>query len=311
MPSIADLFGVNPNEIDPEAAAAEGDFDIDKMLSEADRIMEAHNPTEPGAEPEPEPVVDVPRETPAPEPTPQVAAVAPDPLSELPPERRAAMLSLDQILTTDPAKRDAVLRVLAGEPEPTPEPEPQLPEEIDPNSFEARMYLENLETRKAVNQIAQRMASQEQVTQAQTAADHARAAAASFSAKHPELEQEDVYEIARYAGNSGVAGAFVEANRAQPVAQLEQAFESVLYGNEVFRSKVIPKAEAVVPGEAPEAVERKRRLTALSSGASPVAGGSTTPPQLESRPDGRLTPASRQQAVAQVAADLLRQRKGF
>lgn len=313
--------------MNPETGDGQGgseDFDLEAMMNAADEIIsrpridvandalhgevspdEPVEPAEPESETppaaEPEPVV--PRETPVPAP------VAADPLAELPADRRAAMLSIDQILTNDPAKRDAILGILTGAPA-AAVAEPQLPEDVDPDSFEAGLWRRQQESDREIAQLREGAAFQAQTAQAQTAAQHAMTAAKQFGERHPELAEADVYEIARYAGNSGVAGAFVEANRRDPIGQLEQAFESVLYANETFRGKVITTAAPVVPGETTTAVERKRKLTALSSGASPVATGPAKSSQLESRPDGRLTPASRQQAVAEVAAGLLRQRIG-
>lgn len=318
MPSIRDLFGAPP-----DAEGGEANFDLDEFFKEAESII-ASRPDPAGqaeaANPEaPEPVAPVEpvAETPAPEPEPEVepplppAAVS-DPFAEIPAERRAAMLALDQVLTSDPAKRDAIFRAMNGvEAAPQVAVEPQLPDDIDPNSFEARIWRENQDTRRAVQEMSSRLQEQQVSQQQQRAANEAQAAARAFGAKYPQLEEHEVFEIARFAGNSGVAGAFVEADRSNPQAALERSFESVLFANPDFRSRVIEAPAPVIPGEQPEAVDRKRKLTALSSAASPVATGPARRKELETRPDGRLTPESRAQAVKEVTAGLLRQRQGL
>lgn len=321
MPSIADLFGVSPEGTEGTESP---DFDIQAMLDHADEIIASrpssmemangalHQETPDPEEPEPlPPAAEVEPVEPVAAPEPVVPRETSDPLSELPPERRAAMLAVDQILASDPEKRQAIFGILNGAPAPAAAPEPQLPEDVDPNSFEATLWRQQNETQRQMAAISQSLRDQAAQTQQQVAANHAMTAARQFGAAHPELEEADVYEIARYAGNSGVAGAFVEANRSDPVGQLEQAFESVLYANEGFRSKVIAGAPSIAPADMPESVERKKKLTAVSSGASPAANGPARAAQLETRPDGRLTPASRQEAVKQVTAGLLRQRQGY
>jgi hypothetical protein len=322
MPSIRDLFGAVPG-----AEASEADFDLEKFLAEADQIIAARPSDEPPVEPpaaQVEPTsepIEAPPVEPSAEPVePELPPIEPaqptvlppvatvDPLSELPAERRAALLALDEVMRADPSKRDAIFRTIQSVPEPVVEP---LPEDVDPGSFEARLWREQQETRRTLSELNQRLQAQQMQSEQARAANDAQTAASSFASRYPQLEQADVYEIARQDGASGTAGAFVAADRDNPIAALERAFEATLYSNESFRQKVIGAPVAVVPGNQPEAVERKRKLTALSSAASPVAPGPTTRQALETRPDGRLTPDSRQQAVKEVAAGLLRQRQGY
>lgn len=319
MANIRDLFGVSV-EGDP----SEADFDLEKFLAAADSIIAARPSDEPPVEPpvaaEAEPIEPEPVEPPAepvepalppiepPEPQVLPPVAVSDPLQSLPPERRAALLALDEVMLADPSKRDAIFRTIQSQPEPVVE---TLPEDVDPGSFEARLWREMQETRQQLREVNQGLQNQAHQTQQQRAANDAQSAAAAFAAKYPQLAENDVYEIARYAGANGLAGAFVSATPQDPQGALGRAFEAVLFQNETFRSKVIESPAPVIPGEQPEAVERKRKLTALSSAASPVATGPAKRAALETRPDGRLAPESRQQVVKEVVAGLVRQRQGY
>lgn len=335
MPTLKDLFGA-PDDTD----GGEADFDLTTMLSNVDDILKSRPsmadvanlaltadaepvvPDSPMAESlsneardgetQPEPVIP-PAAAVVPEPS--APLVAPDPLLELPPERRAAMLSIDQILTSDPAKRDAILRVLNEVPQPVAQVvEPQLPEEIDPSSFEAQLWRQNLDTQRAIGEMRQTLQSNQVSMEQQRSQNEAEAAGRAFAAKYVgKLDATDVVEIAKYAGQSGIAGALAasEAFRGNRQAAYEKALEDTLWTNETFRQKVMEAPAVSVPGPSADAEDRKRKLTAISSGANPVSGAPVQRAALETREDGRLTPQSRNQAVRELAGGLLRAQQGY
>jgi hypothetical protein len=238
-----------------------------------------------------------------------------DPLLDLPPERRAALLALDQTIMADEAKRAAVFGILSGDSDaPKAPPAPTLPEHIDPESFEATLWHETQELRQTVAQLAaQSRAVQEQTIQ-QRAVAAADEAGRRFSAKYSEqLSETDVLEIAQYAGQSGVMANFSNTKEARenPVVAFEQALEHTLWTNEAFRQRVLgtsgPQAQ---PGDAPEAQARKRKLHAVSGAAGPTAGPTPGRSPLENGADGKLTERSRQDLVKEAANMLRRTSEG-
>ena len=263
MGSIADLF----RELEP-GTEDDSQIDIDKVLAEVTNVLNdrpsptgltAPGPVDddeppPAAEvAEPDPVagqpdavlgedeeVEVEAEVPPPPPTPLLETA--DPLLELPPERRAALLALDQTIMADEAKRAAVFKILSGDSEAPAPPRPTLPEHIDPESFEAELWRGQQEIRAAQEQ----MAAQSRAAQEQSVRERAHAAATEagnrFAAKYADrLTQDDVVEIARFAGQSGITASFASTAeaRANPVVAFEQALESTLWTNEAFRARVL------------------------------------------------------------------------
>src|SRR5271170_1831010 len=155
MPSIRELFA------DPDLIE-EGDdteIDIDKVLDSVTDILNDRHPeekVEAPEEPETPPAsietevvtdsglggeeVEVEQE-PVPPPAPAPSA---DPWSEIPADRRAALLALDETIMQDESKRAAVFGILSGQETAAP-PAPALPDHIDPDSFEARIWSEQQE----------------------------------------------------------------------------------------------------------------------------------------------------------------------
>jgi hypothetical protein len=253
---------------------------------------------------------EVDEETP-PAPVPPVLTTpSSDPLLDLPPERRAALLALDETIMADPAKRAAVFGILSGDSEAPPAPKPTLPDHIDPDSFEGTLWREQQETRAMLEQIA----AQNRQVQEDSIRQRANAAAVDagnrFAQKYADkLSQDDVIEIAQFAGQSGITASFANTAeaRANPTVAFEQALEHTLWTNEAFRARVLGTSGPVAsPGDAPAAVQRKRKLTALSGAASPVAGPGPRQSPIEHGVDGKLTEKSRQQVVKE-AANMLRQ----
>jgi hypothetical protein len=340
-PSISDLFGTSP-----EGATNDVDIDVNQLMSDVDKILADRPPLTGGVTPESAvpgapaegevqseiPATEVDSSTgdiavPGAPPEPTLGAtpvetapaspppVAIDPLSELPPERRAALLAIDQSLT-DPVKRDAVLRALAGHPAETPQTvaAPQLPDHVDPESFEAQLWRQQQETNRQIAEIAAVTRQQQEQSARQIAVVAAQTAGEIFEARYAgKLTKEEVAAIAHHAGSTGIAGALAAAPEFQGKLQAayDAALEHVLWSTEAYRDKVIgvaASAAPIPPVATVESQDRKRKLTALSSAASPISGGPAPRSSLESRPDGRLTDKSRQQVVKEAATAIARSR---
>jgi hypothetical protein len=345
MPNIQDVLGLT--------AADEGEspeFDLDQMLGEVDTILaarhggaEAPAPVSPDetpavpvasesaggesevavedpAPPAPEPggeavgvgVSPLPAEPAAPPPVAPVQAVELDPFAQLPPERRAALLELDRTLAGDESKRTEIQRILLGQVAPEA---PKLPPEIDPDSPEARLWLDNQELRAEVAAIAQ---GQERVTQGLAAQQQrsvaeqtAESAARTLSERYPTLTADHVMRIAQVAGQSGRAGALAQAPQYENNLHgaYVQSMEDALWATPELREWVASAPAPVPVSATPEAVERKRKLSALSSSASPVSAPAARS-ALETREDGRLTDTSRRTVVEQAAAALRQVQQG-
>jgi hypothetical protein len=333
MASIQDLF----TDIDPtllrEGEEPSGPIDFDRVLNEATAVLNGRKP--PAASSEETPPSDAADEeeeseeegfdAPSPEdeaslegsedepgdeevPASPPAASSPSPFDAIPPERREALLALDQIVSQDPAKRAAVFGALSGDSEAPAQPKtPTLPPEIDPDSFEAKLWLDNQELKQQVAGIAQFTRQQAAATEAQQNAQRATIACQNFATRYADkLTEQDVKEIAQYAGAVGLPAAFMgtaEA-KANPIVGYEQALESALWTNELFRSRVLGTAEPVLPGNSPEAKQHKRKLHAVGASASPVSGPTPKRSPLQSGPDGKLSETSRQDLVKEFATKL-------
>lgn len=331
MPNIAQVLGLNESLAD----GTEAEFDLDAFMADADKAVSESNDRQYAASASPAPVapesseneVEVREVLPTgeegeteveagDEPVAEVSAPAPaapapsDPFSDISPERRAALLALHETLERDPAKAESVLRGLtspASEPEPAPVA--TLPEDIDPQSFEATLWRQQQETNAQLSQLTSVARQQQETFAKQQAATAAQQAGAAFAARYVgKLEQADVLAIAQQAGSSGIAGvlASTEEGKRDLIGAYDRALETTLWGNEAFRQKVIGETPVIAPGEQPEAKDRKRKLTALSSAASPVSGPAPKRSPLESRDDGRLTPQSRMGLVQEMATKLAR-----
>ncbi len=138
----------------------------------------------------------------------------------------------------------------------------------------------------------------------------AEQAGGEFAARYAgRLDGDDVVRIAQAAGTSGLAARLAAGNDDLKGAYL-QALESTLWTTQSLRSKVMEPAAPAEPSAADkdkaQAPQRKRKLTALSSSASPVSAPATPKSPLETRTDGRLTPQSRFSVVQEMATKLNR-----
>lgn len=325
MPSIRSMFL-------PEGVQDDENFNVEDFLREADAAVAGSatrqyamggNPQEPEADlapapaPDPDPVSgdagdgelgagdDEPTASPVAEP-PQFAP-PPDPLASLPPERRASLLALDQIMSTTPGAVDRVYAALKPEP---PRPIPTIPDHVDPDSIEAQLWQQNQEIlRRMDDERDQRQAAAQQATQQTRLQSAATQAVANFRSRYPDLNADDITAMSTHASQAGLADAFVSRPGIDPVAGFEEALEHVLWTNPSLRARVSGMAPPPAPtppvtGPPPQNQENKRILHALSTGAVPVAGPPPLRAALETRSDGRFTPESRGTLVDQLAADL-------
>lgn len=333
MPSIRALFA-DPDLIEE---GEDAEIDIDKVLDSVTDVLRDRgdtpgsevSPTDAGEQSPPEGEV----QTPEPQPStisdavdgeegdeeepegenglPPAPPAAHDPFAELPADRRAAILALDEALRSDPAKRDAIFGIMAGKAAPEA---PRMPEEIEPGSVEAQLWQQQQDNAAALHEIRTGQRDQQIAFETQRANTAAVQACQSFGERYSgKLEQSDVIEIAKFAGQSGISTAFLNTadGKRDPAMAYNQALEHVLWTNEAFRTRVLGTGESETPpGEKPQAQDRKRKLHALSPSASPVSGPPAQRTPLESGADGRLTEKSRQSLVKELATDMARRSQG-
>jgi hypothetical protein len=328
MPSISDIFG-SPG-IDEENNT---DFDLDKFFSEADKLIESKNAeletpapevatTTEGA-PSSAGVGDAEEAPPSgrgdegsgaePPPPDAVLAPAPDPLAEIPAERRAQLLALDEYMREHP---DALSRIVEPVAEPKPPEPPTLPDHIDPGSVEAELWLGQQEQKRMLLEQKTMLDQQAQERAADRLAQVSQQAAISagntFAARYEgKLTRDDVLAIAQVAGQ-GIAGRLAaQAKTPEEItAAYDEALEHVLWKTPEYREKaigpIVAAPDPLTPKQADKAAapDRKRKLTALSGAASPVAGAPAGRSPLQTREDGRLTGQSRMDLVKSLASQL-------
>jgi hypothetical protein len=321
-PSINELFSAPGSE-------AEEDFelDMDKLMAGVDQSLAASNrfstgevetpeapPEHPGeAAPvspseEPPPAQEEPSE-PSPDDggSPEVETAREPEESVSPPSDPLGLLFADA--AKDPAKRDRLLAALADQ-KPEPETAPSLPDDIEEGTVAARLWHEQQRTQADLAAIAKAQRDQAEATERQRAVAAADQAGSEFAQKYAgRLDGDDVVRIAQAAGNSGLAARLATGTDDLKGAYL-QALESTLWTTETLRNKVMePAAPAeltVAQKDKEQSAPRKRKLTALSSSASPVSAPATPKSPLETRTDGRLTPQSRMSVVQEMATRLNR-----
>jgi hypothetical protein len=261
----------------------------------------------------------------APPESPPAAAVAPpsppsppaDPFAGLTELERLELLQYRQALA-DPERALAVKRAVLGVPESPPAvvsepvsspPPPALPEEIEPGSWEAQMWQQNQDMRRELEALK---AGQQQ-TQAQTEQEAKNAAAIrstnAFAQRYVgKLTKEEIEAICQTAGMQKLPDTFRPTTKTWDEA-MDKSLEFTLRSNDALLAKVLGVAPAAPPpatgAETPEANQRKRALTALSSAASP-SGDTPQRTPIEHRGDGKLTEKSRLQLVQEMMGGGLR-----
>jgi hypothetical protein len=264
----------------------------------------AAGPPEPPAPPPPAPALPA-AETPPP--------ALGGPLADLSEMEQLELSQLRQALA-DPERALNVRRAMLGvetpapaavppPAAPTPPPAPTLPEDIEPGSFEAQMWQDNQDMRRQIAEMQQgRQADQEQTEQERMNAA-ARRATTSFTAKYGQtLTQAEIQAVCQHAGLRKLPEAFYAGGGDWDKAMTE-ALEYVVRSDDALLGRVLG-APAPPPTPGPgtrtaEATDRGRKLTALSSAASPSGDAPTRAP-IEHRPDGKLTEKSRLQLVQEM-----------
>ncbi len=330
MPSIGELMGFDT----PDGESAS--LDADKLMAELDAGLGRHmsaTATETGEEVTPPEPIEPIEPPPADEPPPPADA-APEPVEPPPPTPGPfegltqadidGLLALHRTMTTDPARRDAVLRAVRGEAEPPPvaaapepiePPPPTLPADIDPDSVEARLWETQQRLDAELNQIKATQHQAEMNRVKATATEAAANAGKTFTARYGDvLTHDEIMSVAREAAARGLPAALAKAAGDQPTqAQLEEAYframDMTMRSDDTRLAKVLGAADPAPPAPAKTpAADRKKKLSGVSAAASPNGAGGGRPP-LENRPDGRLTEQSRM-SVVQEAANALKGVRG-
>jgi hypothetical protein len=236
----------------------------------------------------------------------------------------------------------------AAPPVPAPPAEEPLPEHIDPDSIEAQLWrtqqtqlAEIRAMRQDMNTQAQQVAQQESLERARIAA---QATTAKLVSKYGHvLSAPEIEAVCKAAASRGWVDAMVQARGGEQIpgaleAGMMDALEAVIRGDDGLLSKVLggpvvgipppavqpgfppvptaqppypqPVYQPPVPGQqhSPEAAERQRMLTALSTGASPTGmAPQRAAMEVDRAAGGRMTEASKQALISEVMATGFRQ----
>jgi hypothetical protein len=213
----------------------------------------------------------------------------------------------------DPERALVVRRAMLGmesSPVPTVVPtpaaapaEPELPEHIDPSSFEAQLWHQNQEMRREIAAIRSGQEQNHAQNEQQTIATAARTASSGFAARYADrLSKEEIEAVCQHAGIQKLPEAFRPISNSWEEA-MDKALEFTVRSNDLLLAKVLGVTAAPptpAPGtRTPQAVHRGRQLTALSSAASPSGEAATRAP-IEHRGDGKLTEKSRLALVQEL-----------
>lgn len=303
MSSIQDLFG----DLGLNEEGSNAPFDPSTLNDVLDNIMRDRPVA--GA-PEgyvPDPPATLPDPGLAPTPPP----VAPDLFSGMNDLERQELLAIRQAMA-DPERQQAVRRAYLGVGEPAPvaaappPPAETLPEDVDPDSFEAKLWKQNQTLMARVEELSQGVAHREAQTDAERAQEAAKRVTAAFKTRYGDrLSDAEIMAIASTAGARKLPDAFLPTTDGNIEAAMAQSLEFVLRSDDALLAKVLgqPAATPGVPGHTPEAADRQRKLTALSSAASPTGDVPTRQP-LTHRPDGRLDEGSRNSLIATMMGKL-------
>ena len=316
--SLSDLFGIG--------AEGEGEtpFDPANFSTALDAIMADRYPSAdpPPVDPPPvdevpppPPVLPPPAQLPVDPPPPIAADAPPDFFSTLSDLERAELLAVRQALV-DPERQGAIRRAYLGvptdapvaqAPPPPPPAPPALPEHVDPDSFEAQIWRELQESRAEITALRQGVTAQSAQTEAQLANAAARKVTAEFAGRYGDkLSAEEIQAVCSMAGAQRLPEAFLPTTGGDLEAAMGKSLEFVLRSNDALLAKILGAPVAppsALPGHSPADAERQRKLTALSSAASPSGEVPVRKP-IEHRPDGRLTEESRQAVLAQMVGKL-------
>lgn len=269
----------------------------------------ASTPETPPATP-PAPLAPVAGDTPPAAP-PASAPVPPaDPFATMSELERLEILQYRAALA-DPDRALAVRQAMLGLPQtvgpvavapPVAPPAPTLPEEFEPGSAEAQLWQSNVDMQREIAELRQGQQATNQQTEQDQMNGAARRAVNAFTAKYgARLAPDEIQAIAQLAGMQKLPEALRPTVDNWDEA-MTKALDFTLRSNDALLGKVLgaPAAPPVDPTvRTPEATQRGRQLTALSSAASP-AGDSPTRAPIEHRADGKLSEKSRLQLVQEM-----------
>jgi hypothetical protein len=206
---------------------------------------------------------------------------------------RRAMLGVE---TPAPASTPPVLAPAAPAP-------PVMPDYLEPGSPEALQWQDNQDLRAEIAALRQDRAADQEQTEQDRMNAAARRATAAFTTKYgATLSQAEISAVCQHAGIRKLPEAFYTGSGDWDRAMTE-ALEYVVRSDDQLLGRVLgqpPAPAAAAAGtRTPEAESRGRKLTALSSAASPSGDAPTRAP-IEHRPDGKLTEKSRLQLVQEM-----------
>jgi hypothetical protein len=234
-------------------------------------------------------------------------------------------LELARQALEDPERRDTVLRAIVGAPVaapvvPAPAPAaPAMPEGIEPGSPEALLWQanqDNLAQNAALREQIEQIRADVQAGNSMTAAEQGQravdGAVKTFTSRYPSLAPADVWAIRQEAARLGLPDALLPTVNNNPEAAVFASMDYVLRSSDTYLQKALSAPAPVIhPGDTPEAIEHKRKLTALSSAASPTGDAPQRAP-IQMREDGlKMTEGSRLALVQQMAEGMRREREGF
>jgi hypothetical protein len=230
---------------------------------------------------------------------------------------RQELLAIRQALA-DPERQQAIRRAYLGVETPVSAPPPPpakatLPEDVDPDSFEAKLWQQNQDLQARLDQLTQGVQQQTQQTEAERANAAARKVTADFAGRYGDkLSPEEIQAVCAQAGAQKLPEAFLPTTGGNLEAAMTKSLEFVLRSNDTLLAKVLgaPAAPPVDPNARSAAsVDRTRKLTALSSAASPGGDVPTRPP-IEHREDGRLTEVARTNVVEELVRKMRAEGEG-
>lgn len=297
----------------------------------------------PPAAPEAPPAQPLPPSAPA-TPPPAAPPGPTDPFAGLSEIERHELLLIHQAMR-DPDRQAQVRRAYIGAPEPvgyqqppapapfppvaagppvvSPTPAaPALPDDIDPQSFEAQVWHAQQEQARQLAEIRAQVTQQGLQTDQQNANAAAASAKAAFAQRYGGvLSPEEMQWVAQMAGYQGLPDIFAASDPKLTAEQaMTKALDFQMRSTDSLLVKVLggqgaPPATGipapppqppgsppmVYPGQTPEADARKRYLTAVSSAASPSGEAPVRTP-IQHRADGRIDERSRMDLVKEMTS---------
>jgi hypothetical protein len=207
---------------------------------------------------------------------------------QLPVDQVRALLELDRRMREEPEVAQRVGQALKAPEEPA-----KLPDWIDPEDTQAVRLYEHSESIRAENdrQRAQLAQVNERDARARVV-DAFRGAVGSFKAAHPNLNDEQIAQIADACGRANIVEG-LERTEGSLTQAFVRGMEMTMWGTPSLRSLALSEEQGSVAGKSKD---RKQKTAALSP-----SGGSA--PRTETR---KAVPKTREEAAA-MALQALRE----